>query len=71
MAGEPRYHHIPLGSSPEHRCTNKALVRALGKHEAGIDPEHKDRCLAHAVSVLDSVIVAFRDPDSGEWQPTY
>ncbi|MCZ6663416.1 MAG: hypothetical protein O6951_10915 [Actinobacteria bacterium] len=71
MTGKSRCDYFPLGSRREHRCTNKALVRVLGKHEAGIDPEHKDRCLAHAVSVLDSVIVAFRDPDSGEWQPTY
>ena len=60
MTGEPRCHHIPLGSSPEHRYTNKALVRALRRHRAGFDPEYKDRCLAHPVSAFGPVIVAFR-----------
>ncbi len=38
MTGKSRCHHIPLGSSPEHRCTNKAFVRALRRHRAGSTP---------------------------------
>lgn len=43
----------------------------LRRHGAEIDPEYKDRCLAQAVSAFGPLIVAYRDPGSGEWRPTH
>ncbi len=70
MTGEPRCDYVPMWSSPEHQCSHEALVRVLRRHRAGVNPEYKDRCLAHAASAFGPQIVAYRDPDNGGWRPT-
>jgi len=70
MTERPRCDHIPQWGSSEHRCRRDAQVRVLGRHDAGITPEYRDRCLQHAVWALGPDVAGIWDEEAGMWRST-
>jgi hypothetical protein len=58
---QPRCDYIPLWRTMEFRCTNPASVRVRRSHNAGIDPDCRDRCLFHIRRELGPPVAAVWD----------
>lgn len=70
MTDTPRCDYVPLWSDASHQCANDAVVKVFRRHKAGINPEYKDRCLAHANGAFGPAIAAYWDRDKEKWHPT-
>ena len=63
----PRCDYIPLWSTEDSRCSNPASVRVLHSHNAGIDPEYRNRCLIHVRQQLGPSVAAVWDTVEQAW----